>query len=163
MHIQAFDIVSLVIILILAVRATFRGFIDEFLSIASVLLGLTAAVIFTGKASLLIDRYVHNAFWSPIIAFLVLFLVVYIIVKIFENALNSLVEKVQLEKLDQSLGFFLGFVEGCIIVIIVVFVLEIQPFFKTDSIFKNSFAYNIAEKIIPLGREIFEKNIKMGS
>lgn len=114
MHIQAFDIVSLVIILILAVRATFRGFIDEFLSIASVLLGLTAAVIFTGKASLLIDRYVHNAFWSPIIAFLVLFLVVYIIVKIFENALNSLVEKVQLEKLDQSLGFFWGLSKGAL-------------------------------------------------
>ena len=158
MHIAAFDIVSIVIILILAVRATFRGFIDEFLSIASIFLGLVIAVLFTGKAAVLVDTYVHNTFWSPIIAFLILFLVVYIIVKLFENALNSLTEKVHLEKLDQSLGFFFGILEGGVIVILLVFILEIQPLFDTASLFNNSIAYHIADKIIPLGKEIFEKN-----
>ncbi len=157
MHIAAFDIVSLVIILILAVRAAFRGFIDEFLSIASIFLGLIVAVLFTGKAAVLIDSYVHNTFWSPIIAFLVLFLIVYLVVKLFENALNSLTDKVHLEKLDQSLGFFFGIVEGGIIVIILVFILEIQPLFDTSSLFDNSIAYQIADKIIPLGKELFDK------
>ena len=157
MHIGAFDIVSSIIILILAVRATFRGFIDEFLSIASILLGLAVAAIFTGKAAVLVDTYVKSTFWSPIIAFLVLFLIVYILVKIFENALYSLSEKVHLEKLDQSLGFFLGLLEGAIVVILIVFILEIQPFFDASSLFKGSIAYQIADKIIPLGKELFDK------
>ncbi len=158
MHVAAFDIVCLVIVLILAVRATFRGFIDEFMSIASLFLGLGVAVLFTGKASVFVNTYVHSSFWSPVIAFLVLFLVVYIIVKLFENALNSFTEKVHLEKLDQSLGFFLGILEGGIVIVILVFVLEIQPLFHTSALFRNSIAYRIANMVIPVGKELFEKN-----
>lgn len=159
MHIVAFDIVSLVVILIMAVRAVFRGFIDEFLSMASVILGLAAALIFTDKVSVLVEKYIHNTFWSPVVAFLLLFLAVYIIVKILENALNSIIEKVHLEKLDQSLGFFLGIIEGSLIVVLIVFILEVQPLIAVDSLFDNSVAYQIADKIIPLGREILENGV----
>ncbi len=159
MHIVAFDIVSLVVILIMAVRAVFRGFIDEFLSMASVILGLAAALIFTDKVSVLVEKYIHNTFWSPVVAFLLLFLAVYIVVKILENALNSIIEKVHLEKLDQSLGFFLGIIEGALIVVLIVFILEVQPLIAVDSLFDNSVAYQIADKIIPLGREILENGV----
>lgn len=156
MHVVAFDIVSLVVILIMAVRAVFRGFIDEFLSMAAVILGLAAALLFTGKVRVLVDKYIHSEFWSPVAAFLLLFLAVYIIVKILENALNSLIEKVQLEKLDQSLGFFLGVIEGCLVVVLIVFLLEIQPFVEIGSLFNDSIAYQAADKIIPLGKELLE-------
>ncbi len=158
MHIAAFDIVSLVIILILAVRATFRGFIDEFLSIASIFLGLGIAILFTGKAAVIVDKYIHNIFWSQVIAFLILFLIVYLVVKIFENALNSLTEKIHLEKLDQSLGFFFGILEGALVVVVLVFLLEVQPFFDASHLFLNSKAYLLADKIIPVGKELFEQN-----
>ncbi|RKX93547.1 MAG: CvpA family protein [Spirochaetes bacterium] len=156
MHIVAFDIVSLVVILIMAVRAVFRGFIDEFLSMAAVILGLAAALLFTGKVTVLVDKYIHSEFWNPVVAFLLLFLAVYIVVKILENVLNSLIEKVQLEKLDQSLGFFLGIIEGVIVVVLIVFLLEIQPFIEIGSLFKDSIAYQAADRIIPLGKELLE-------
>lgn len=158
MHIAAFDIVSLVIILILAVRATFRGFIDEFLSIASIFLGLGIAILFTGKAAPIVDKYINNIFWSQVIAFLILFLLVYIVVKLFENALNSLTEKIHLEKLDQSLGFFFGILEGALVVVFLVFLLEVQPFIDASHLFLNSKAYLLADKIIPVGKELFEQN-----
>ena len=160
MHIVAFDVVSLVIILFLAVRAVFRGFVEEFLSIASVFIGLGIAVIFTGKASVVVNKYVDSTFWSPVIAFLILFLLTYIIVKIFENALHSLIEKVHLEKLDQALGFFTGILEGLLVVVILVFILEIQPFFSVDGLFDGSIAYKAADRIIPMGKELFELNIR---
>ena len=160
MNIVAFDIVSLIIMLILAIRVTFRGFIAEIMAMASVLVGIIMAVVFTHPVSVLLKGYIGESFWNTVIAFLGLFLVSYLIIKIFESSLNSLIEKVQLEKLDQSLGFFLGLVEGFLFVVILVFVLRAQPLFEIDNLFENSFSASIADKIIPIGTKIIEGKIR---
>lgn len=160
MNIVAFDIVSLIILLILAIRVTFRGFVAEIMSMASVLVGIIIAVIFTHPVSLLLQGYIGESFWNTVIAFLGLFLISYLIIKLFESSLNSLIEKVQLEKLDQSLGFFLGLIEGFLFVVILVFILRVQPFFEIDKFLENSFSASIADKIIPIGTKIIEGKIR---
>ena len=160
MNIAAFDIVSLIILLILAIRVTFRGFVAEIMSMASVLVGIIIAVIFTHPISILLQDYIGESFWNTVIAFLGLFLISYLIIKIFENSMNSLIEKVQLEKLDQSLGFFLGLVEGFLFVVILVFILRAQPLFEVDKLLENSFSASIADKIIPIGTKIIEGKIR---
>lgn len=160
MNVAAFDIVSLIILLILAIRVTFRGFIAEIMSMASVLVGIIIAVIFTHPISILLQDYIGESFWNTVIAFLGLFLISYLIIKIFENSLNSLIEKVQLEKLDQSLGFFLGLLEGFLFVVILVFILRAQPLFEVDKLLENSFSASIADKIIPIGTKIIEGKIR---
>lgn len=160
MNISAFDIVSLIILLILAIRVTFRGFVAEIMSMASVLTGIIIAVIFTHPISVLLQEYIGESFWNTVIAFLGLFLISYLIIKIFENSLNSLIEKIQLEKLDQSLGFFLGLVEGFLFVVILVFILRAQPLFEVDKLLENSFSASIADKIIPIGTKIIEGKIR---
>lgn len=160
MNIVAFDIVSIIILLILAIRVTFRGFVAEIMSVASVLVGLIIAVIFTHPVSILLQEYIGESFWNTVIAFLGLFLISYLIIKIFENSLNSLIEKVQLEKLDQSLGFFLGLVEGFLFIVILVFVLRAQPLFEVDKLLENSFSASVADKIIPIGTKIIEGKIR---
>jgi len=160
MNIAAFDIVSLVILLILAVRATFRGFLTEIMAMASVIVGITIAVIFTHPVSVILQKYIGDSFWNTIISFLALFLVTYLVIKIFENSLNTLIEKVQLEKLDQSLGFFLGLMEGFLLVVIIVFVMNAQQFFDIRNLLDNSVAASIAEKIIPIGKKIIENEMQ---
>ena len=160
MNIAAFDIVSLVILLILAVRATFRGFLTEIMAMASVIVGITIAVIFTHPVSVILQKYIGDSFWNTIISFLALFLVTYLVIKIFENSLNTLIEKVQLEKLDQSLGFFLGLMEGFLLVVIIVFVMNAQQFFDIRNLLDNSVAASIAEKIIPIGKKIIENGMQ---
>ncbi|MDA3939844.1 MAG: CvpA family protein [Spirochaetia bacterium] len=159
MNIVAFDIVSLIILLILAIRATFRGFLAEFMSMASLIVSITIAVIFTRPVSILLQDYIGYSFWNMIIAFLGLFLVSYLIIKIFESSLNSLIEKVQLEKLDQSLGFFLGLIEGFLLIVIVVFILQAQQIFDISNLFSKSYSASIAEKIIPIGTKIIEEGM----
>jgi len=160
MNIAAFDIVSLVILVILAVRATFRGFLTEIMAMASVIVGITVAVIFTHPVSVILQKYIGDSFWNTIISFLALFLVTYLIIKIFENSLNVLIEKVQLEKLDQSLGFFLGLIEGFLLVVIIVFVMNAQQIFDIRNLLDNSIAASVAEKIIPIGKKIIENGIQ---
>ena len=159
MNIAAFDIVSLIILFILAIRATFRGFLTEVMSMASIIVGIIIAVVFTKPVSLLLQDYIGNSFWNMVIAFLGLFLVSYLIIKIFENSLNTLIEKVQLEKLDQSLGFFLGLIEGFLLIVILVFVLKAQQIFDVSKFFTNSYAFIIADKIIPIGTKLIEEGM----
>ena len=161
MNIVAFDIVSLIILLILAIRGTFRGFIAEIMSMASLIVGIIIAVVFTHPVSILLQRYIGESFWNTIIAFLGLFLVSYLIIKIFESSLNTLVEKVQLEKLDQALGFFLGLLEGFLLIVILVFILRAQPLISIENLFENSFAASIADKIIPIGTKIIEEGMQV--
>ena len=160
MNIAAFDIVSLIILLILAIRATFRGFLTEIMAMASVIVGITVAVIFAHPVSVILQKYIGDSFWNTIISFLALFLVTYLIIKIFENSLNVLIEKVQLEKLDQSLGFFLGLIEGFLLVVIIVFVMNAQQIFDIRNLLDNSIAASVAEKIIPIGKKIIENEMQ---
>ncbi len=160
MNISAFDIVSIIILLILAVRGTFRGFVAEIMSMASVLVGIIIAVIFTHSVSILLQEYIGESFWNTVIAFLGLFLISYLIIKVFESSLNSIIEKVQLEKLDQSLGFFLGLIEGFLFIIILVFILRAQPLIVIDKMLENSFSADISDKIIPIGTKIIQGKMR---
>jgi len=159
MNIAAFDIVSLIILFILAIRATFRGFLTEIMSMASIIVGIIIAVVFTRPVSILLQDYIGNSIWNMIIAFLGLFLISYLIIKIFESSLNTLIEKIQLEKLDQSLGFFLGLIEGFLLIVILVFLMQAQQFISVSNIFENSYASSIAEKIIPIGTKFIEEGM----
>jgi membrane protein required for colicin V production len=82
-----------------------------------------------------------------IIAFIAFFLLIYITVKIIEMTLKSIIEGIRLGGLDHLLGFLFGFVEGLIIVCLLLFLISIQPFFNPDSILENSF---LAKVLLPI-------------
>lgn len=147
MELSGLDIVFLVLIGFSALRAGIRGFVHEFLSMAAVILGIAAAVLFSGLAAQWVQPYLGPGPWSQVVAFLGLFIVVYIVVKLFENALNSLVEKINLEGLDRALGFFLGIVEGIFLVFVLVLILQLQPVFDAEPVLRES---AIAQFLLPL-------------
>ncbi len=141
------DIVFLILIAFAALRAGIRGFVHEFLSMAAVLLGIGSAVLFSGIAAQLLQPYLGGGTWSQVVAFLGLFLVVYVVVKLFENALNRLIERINLESLDRALGFFLGIAEGLFLVFVLVLILQLQPVFDVERLLLES---EISRFLIPL-------------
>lgn len=142
-----FDIVLCLVILILMIRGTIKGFIAEVLSMAAVILGIGAAVIFSGMSSKLITNIFGESIWSPVIAFLGIFIIVYLVVKLLEGAIHKGIEKLNLHKLDRVMGFLLGFIEGILVVSCAVFIIRIQPFVNTDEILDSSL---IAGIILPI-------------
>ncbi len=146
MSLAGIDIVFAVLILIMALRTGFRGFIREFMSMAALILGIGVAVVFSGQTAILIDEYLEAQAWSQVIAFLALFVLVYLFVKIFESALNRIVERINLANLDHALGFFLGVAEGLFLVFVLLLVLQIQPFVNPDPIVQSSV---FAEALLP--------------
>ena len=147
MELSGLDIVFLVLIVFSALRSGIRGFVHEFLSMAAVILGIAGAVFFSGLVAPLLHPYVGVGPWAQVIAFLGLFLVVYVVVKLFENALNRLIEHINLESLDRALGFFLGIAEGLFVIFVIVLVLQLQPLFDAQPLLTDS---RIARFFLPL-------------
>lgn len=147
MDLSGLDIVFLIILVFAALRAGFRGFVREFMSMAAVVLGITTAVLFSGVAAVYVQPWIGVGAWSQVVSFLGLFLLVYLLVKVFENALNRIIERINLESLDRALGFFLGILEGVLACFILLLVLQLQPVFDAREVIAESL---LAGYLLPL-------------
>lgn len=160
MNLAVFDVIGILILLAAGVRCAFRGFVAEFLSALALITGLAAAVIFTATLSPLLVPFLGETMWTPIVAFLLIFLVGYALIKILESTLHRVIERVELEKLDQALGFFLGLVEGFLFLAILVFVLQLQTVVDVRAFLEESFLARILQQIIPVGARFFEERLQ---
>jgi len=159
MNFAVFDVIGIVVLLAAGFRCAFRGFVAEFLSVLAVLTGLTLSILFTSSLTPVLAPYLGETFWTPIVAFLLIFLIGYVIIKIIESTLHRLIEKIQLEKLDQALGFFLGLVEGIIILAVLVFILQLQNVIDVKDLLADSFIARVLQKIIPVGTQFIETRL----
>jgi membrane protein required for colicin V production len=160
MEFAVFDAIGIIILIVAAIRGAFRGFVTELMSTLSILAGVLVAIIFTAPTAPLLVPYIGNTFWTPIVAFLLLFVVTYLLVKLLEALLHGLVERIEIEKLDQALGFFLGIVEGLLLLAVLVFLLRIQPFLEIRGLFEGSFLADLMQRVIPIGAQFIEERLQ---
>ena len=106
---STFDLILFVVILFFIVRCSIKGFVDEFFSKTAVLGGIAAAILFFRRL-------------SPAVAELT-----------GKDSLN-----VSMRNLDRALGFFLGIGEGILVSLVVVIVIDQQPFFDPSALFSGS-------------------------
>jgi len=149
MNMAGIDVVFMVIIAICALRCAARGFISELLSMAALIFGILAALLFFRQGAVLVRGWFmpDMKVVPEIIAFIAFFLLIYVAVKIIEITLKSIIEGIRLGGLDHLLGFALGFVEGLIIVCLLLFLISIQPFFNADFMLENSI---LAKMLLPI-------------
>ena len=143
------DFIFMILILIFIIRCTIRGFLSEIMSMAAIVLGMLASLYFFKKGGEFISAKFmpdHRTF-ADVIAFILLFLVVFALIKILERLLKDIIEGIKLGKADRFLGIIFGFVEGIIVVSLVLFVINIQPLFDSQIVLNNSFFAGI---ILPL-------------
>jgi membrane protein required for colicin V production len=141
MSFAAIDVLFMALIVIFTVRCALRGFVGELFSIASLVLGLLAAFYFYRNGALFIrEKFMPGLKIVPeIAAFIVIFLIVFICIKIIEGMLKEIIEGIRLGRADRFLGIFFGFVEGVIVVSLILFVLRVQPIFESAPILEKSF------------------------
>jgi membrane protein required for colicin V production len=160
MNLAVFDVIGIVILLAAGIRCAFRGFVAEFLSALAVIVGLASAVLFTSALAPVLAPYLGEHIWTPVAAFLLIFLLGYVVVKIVESSLHRLIDRIELEKLDQTLGFILGVVEGIIFLALLVFILQLQSVVEVDAFLENSFLSRVLQKIIPVGARFIEERLQ---
>ena len=147
---NALDIFCLAILAVAAIRCAFRGLIKEIMSMAAIILGILSAVFFSKAGAILIDTYIGYSNWNQIVAFLGIFVVTYLIIKLLEGVLHRIFDRIHLEKLDRTLGFFLGVIEGAIVVVLIVYLLRVQPLFDLTQLLAESFVADLVLDIVPI-------------
>ena len=133
------DIVFALIILLAMIRGAIRGFVTEFLSMASIILGVAAAVLFSKPLASAFQGFLGESMWVRVIAFLGLFVAGYLAVKLVEGLLHKGIEKLNLNKLDRVLGLLLGLLEGVLVVSVAIFLFYVQPFFDVSGLLDGSY------------------------
>jgi membrane protein required for colicin V production len=156
MSFAAVDILFVALIVIFTVRCALRGFVGELFSMASLVLGLIAALYFYRNGGLFIrEKFMPGLEIIPeILAFIAIFLVVFICVKIIEGILKEIIEGIRLGRADRFLGIFFGLAEGIVVVSLILFVLSVQPLFEPGPILEKSFFGNLLLPFIT-GERIF--------
>lgn len=132
------DTIFIAIVAILVLRCTLRGFVEEILSLAGPILGALAAVLLVKPVAAYIRQRWNLSMMSEFLAFIGIFVVVFLVVKVFQYILTDIVDRINFEGIDRLLGFFLGMLEGFLVLSLVVFVLYYQPFVDASSLLQTS-------------------------
>ena len=147
MSISILDMVLLIISIIVIIKVTVRGFVDEFFSMAAFLLAVAAAFWFYHPLSLHTKVNGLSPTLMKLIAFFMIFIVVFIAVKLLQMLISAVFNNEILKSLDHALGFFLGLFEAYIVLIIIVALLQLLPFFNIDALIARSVVVRI---LLPL-------------
>lgn len=143
MTLNALDIVLLVLLVLIVVRASIIGFVSEFFSKAAVIIGILCSVMFFRKLSPLIERVTGADSLTDVISFLLIFLVVYLAIKITQQLVGKAFEGKSMTNLDRAMGFFLGIGEGVLLIMFAFFLMREQPWFDLSPLTKDSFLAGI--------------------
>jgi membrane protein required for colicin V production len=141
------DIFFFVIIVAAAVRGVIRGFVTESLAMAALILGVAMAVVFARPVAEQLAGLWGESMWNYVAGFALVFLAVYLVVKLLEGLLQRLLETLSLRPVDRLLGLVLGAGEGLLLVAIVLFLLNWQPFFNAQVLLDESL---FAALLLPL-------------
>lgn len=141
------DVVFITVVILAAIRASFRGMVRELMSVAAVFLGIAAAVYLSGMVTNALADQLGTGPLAQVAAFLGVFLAVYVLVRLTQKLLDSIVERVHLENVDHALGFFVGLAEGLVAITAIIVALQIQPLFDPNPMLGGSV---IARWLVPL-------------
>ncbi|MDR2071577.1 MAG: CvpA family protein [Treponema sp.] len=147
---EVIDIIFAALMVIVVVRCTLRGFIEEVMSMAALVLGLGSAFFFYKRgAAFLAEKYIPDMKILPeVLAFAGIFLIVFLAVKLLEFVLKDIISRIHLGGVDRLLGAVFGFIEGAVLVSLILFVLTIQPLFDAQPLLEKSyFAQTLAPYI----------------
>ena len=143
MTLNALDIVLLVVLVLVVVRASIIGFVGEFFSKAAVIFGILCSVMFFRRLSPFIVRLTGADSFTDAISFLLIFLVVYLAIKIIQQLVGKAFEGESMTNLNRAMGFFLGIGEGALLIMFAFFLMKEQPWFDLSFITKGSFLAGI--------------------
>ncbi|GAB1484414.1 hypothetical protein MASR2M78_32320 [Treponema sp.] len=102
------DIIFASLVLILVVRCTLRGFVEEFMSMAAILIGVLLAVFFFQRGGAFLTERFGIKILPGLIAFVALFAIGFVIIKILERILADIVERIRLGSVNRLLGLVLS-------------------------------------------------------
>jgi membrane protein required for colicin V production len=143
-NVAAIDIVFAVVIVLMIVRCHARGFVKEIFTFAAIPVSLLIAFLTYSKAaSMLREKLSLDVRFVPeVIAFAGMLFIALLVVKILQKVTVAVVKGVKIDWLDKLLGAVFGFIEGIIIVGIVLFIMDTEVLKNLSAKILNNSIFN---------------------
>ncbi|MDR0669338.1 MAG: CvpA family protein [Treponema sp.] len=159
------DYVFLGLALLLVIRCTLRGFIAEFMTLASLVLGVLGSLFLYRPCAVFLRNHGLRAFVEKlpplvnnllpalvrnipeILAFALIFVAIFLAVKLVEYLLSDIIQRISLGGVDRFLGLLFGVLEGIVVTSLLLLFLNAQPVFDAAPLLEGSF---FAELLLPL-------------
>jgi len=150
-NLPVIDYIFIGLILLMIVHGYIKGFVEELFSWAALILAIWAAVLLNSAAAAFIrQRAMQNVRVVPeILGFAAVFILVMIVIKFLEKILRDVIAGANLGSVNRILGAVFGLIEGLAFVILIIFVLVVQPLFSHTKILQDSI---FAQIMLPLIR-----------
>jgi membrane protein required for colicin V production len=157
MAITPLDTACVIIILLIAIRASLRGLVEEVAGTASVVLGLLLSALFFDEGAAFIRErgLIMMSVIPEVAAFAAIFIIVFIAVKLLEGILKDIVRRISLSAVDHLLGFFFGIAEALVVIMVILIIINIQPLFDKNIVLSGSF---FAQMLMP-NAEAFRRGL----
>lgn len=143
MHFTFIDIVFTLIILFLGIMVCVKGFIKELFGKLALIAGIVVAVLFSGKLSPYLEKFINNQGVCLVLSFILLFITAFLLVKILQTIVGGIFEGEILRSLDRVLGFCLGIAEGLVVVCAILVLVKAQPWFELAIVTNESFYWKV--------------------
>ena len=111
-----FDVIILVLILISALFAFFRGFSLELLSISVWVISFFGSYAYGNNLVNFFNKIINNILISTGISYTVVFLIIFVIFSFFTRKFSIYIKDSYVGLIDKSLGFIFGILRGYVIV-----------------------------------------------
>ena len=176
-----FDIIILVLILISALFAFFRGFSLELLSISVWIISFFGSYAYGNNLVNFFNKIVNNILISTAISYVLAFLIIFVIFSFLTRKFSVFIKDSYVGLIDKSLGFIFGILRGYVIVSLCFFLFDyfyngkrlefidnskIIPVIKitNNEIFRflkidNKYSENLSTEIKKKSDLLFEKSI----
>ena len=176
-----FDVIILVLILISALFAFFRGLSLELLSISVWLISFFGSYAYANNLINFFNKIINNILISTAISYVVVFLIIFVIFSFLTRKFSVFIKDSYVGLIDKSLGFIFGILRGYVIVGLCFFLFDyfyngkrlefidnskIIPVIKitNNEIFRflkidNKYSENLSTEIKKKSDLLFEKSI----
>ncbi len=146
---EILDIILLLFLFLLAYKGYRKGLI------AAVIywVGLISAVILIAKFSPLVRLGLINKFHlgiitSTLLSYILIFVLIMLLGKILALLLDKLVHMVKLSQLNRILGSLMGILNGFLVIMILLLLLDMMPFVKPIQRWANSSKVVVATRVL---------------
>ena len=111
-----FDVIILVLILISALFAFFRGFSLELLSISVWIISFFGSYAYGNNLVNFFNKIINNILISTAVSYVVAFLIIFVIFSFLTRKFSVFIKDSYVGLIDKSLGFIFGILRGYVIV-----------------------------------------------
>jgi membrane protein required for colicin V production len=156
------DIIILCIVGILVINGIRKGFILSLATLIALVLGIWAAIHYSGYVSTFLVKTFHpSGAWLTILSYILTFLVVVLVVIFIARLLEKVVKTVGLSILNRIIGGVFGLLKGILVVSFLLFILvhfDTNEYIITHKTKETSKCYPYIERTFPIYSKFLFKN-----